>query len=337
MSALDESFLRQAIALARQARQQGEDPFAALLVRDGVVVHQSCEGTVSTGDPTAHAELRLISEYCRAQGIFSLEGYTLYASAEPCPMCAGAVHWARISRVVYSVSQEMLQRLSGGRPKPSCAAVLSGYGRAEIVGPFLADEGLAVFEGYTFVPRALRHRGRPLAGVSAARPLTEEKAGYCPHCGRALAAREVEGRTRAYCPTCGQAHYEQLKVGAGALIEREGRLLLLRRTGEPFRDCWNLPAGYAEADEDPAKTVVREVREETGLEVAVDGLVGVHYFADDPRGNGILIVYRCHTVGGELAGSDEGTAPAFFAPREIPAELAGGGHDRAVRAWIERS
>jgi tRNA(Arg) A34 adenosine deaminase TadA len=152
----DEHLLRQTIALARQAREQGEDPFAALLAWDGDVVHQAVEGTVALGDPTAHAELRLISEYCRSQRVFSLEGYTLYASAEPCPMCAGAIHWARISRLVYSVSQEMLQRLSGGRPKPSCASVLAGYGRVEIVGPLLAEEGLAVFAGYTFLPRAQR-------------------------------------------------------------------------------------------------------------------------------------------------------------------------------------
>jgi tRNA(Arg) A34 adenosine deaminase TadA len=162
--AQDEHFLRQVIALACQAREQGEDPFAALLVRDGRAVHRAIEGTVSTGDPTAHAELRLISEYCRGHQVYSLEGYTLYASAEPCPMCAGAIHWARISRVVYSVSQEMLQRMSKGRPKPSCAAVLAGYGRAEIVGPLLAEEGQAVFQGYVFRPRAqraVRPGGRP--------------------------------------------------------------------------------------------------------------------------------------------------------------------------------
>jgi tRNA(Arg) A34 adenosine deaminase TadA len=166
----DERFLRQAIALARQSREAGEDPFAALLVRDGAIVAQAIEGTVACGDPTAHAELRLISTYCRQEGTFSLEGYTLYTSAEPCPMCAGAIHWARLSRVVFSVSQEMLQRLSGGRPKPAMASVLAGYGRVEIVGPLLPEEGLAVLAEYTFVPRAERSRRRPVAG----RPRLEE-------------------------------------------------------------------------------------------------------------------------------------------------------------------
>jgi tRNA(Arg) A34 adenosine deaminase TadA/ADP-ribose pyrophosphatase YjhB (NUDIX family) len=323
----DEFFLRQTMDLARQSREQGEDPFAALLVRDGAVVHRTIEGTVALGDPTAHAELRLISEYCRAQGIFSLEGHTLYTSTEPCPMCAGAIHWARLSRVVFSVSQEMLRRLSGGRPKPSCAGVLAGYGQAEVVGPLLPEEGLAVFAGYTFLPRAERHRQR--------REHASTAAGFCSHCGAALEDGAVQGRPRQLCPQCGRIHYEQLKVGAGALIEREDRLLLLQRAHEPFRGCWNLPAGYVEADEDPAQAAVREVREEAGLEVVVDGLMEIYSFRDDPRGNGILIIYRCHVVGGELAASTEGVAPTFFARQEVPAALAGGGHDQAIQAWAE--
>jgi pyrimidine deaminase RibD-like protein len=95
--------------------------------------------------------LRLISECCQAQRRISLKGYTLYASTEPCPMCAGAIHWARISRVVFSVSQAMLQQLSGGSPKPGCAGIINtGKPQAEIVGPLLPEEGLAVFDGYTF-------------------------------------------------------------------------------------------------------------------------------------------------------------------------------------------
>jgi len=65
------------------------------------------------------------------------------------------------------------------------------------------------------------------------------------------------------------------------------------------------------------------------------GLSGVYSFADDPRGNSIPIVYRCRVAGGEAGESAEGTSPAFFSPGEIPAGLAGGGHDQAIRAWAE--
>ncbi len=159
METLDEHFLRQAITLAHQARRQGGEPFGVVLVVDGAVAHQTWDRCVEFSDPTFHAELRVISEYCQAQRRMTLTGYTLYASTEPCPMCAGAIHWARISRVVFSVSQAMLQQLSGGSPKPSCASTINtGAEQSEIVGPLLPEEGLAVFDGYVFASRAARHR-----------------------------------------------------------------------------------------------------------------------------------------------------------------------------------
>jgi tRNA(Arg) A34 adenosine deaminase TadA len=158
----DEGFLRLAIALARQGRERGGHPFGAVLALDGRVVHQVYDRCVELSDPTFHSELSLISEYCRAHQIMSLEGYTLYASAEPCPMCAGAIHWARISRVVFSVSQAMLQELSGGRPKPTAASLINiGHQPIEVVGPLIPEEGLAVFEGYAFTAnRAIPSAGR---------------------------------------------------------------------------------------------------------------------------------------------------------------------------------
>jgi len=159
---------------------------------------------------------------------------------------------------------------------------------------------------------------------------------YCPDCGTALELREFGQRQRTFCPQCQRIHYVQLKVGAGALIEQDGKLLL-QRTQSPFQGSWNLPAGYVESDESPLEAVVRETYEETGLRVEVEGLVDVYFFADDPRGNGLLIVYECRPVGGELRASQEAINPTFFAARAIPENLAGGGHNQAVRAWKKRS
>lgn len=153
----DEHFLRIAIQLALDARRQGEDPFGAVLVHKGEVVGQSTDQSIHLSDPTCHAELHLISSYCRDHKVMSLEGYSLYASTEPCAMCAGALHWSRVSRVIYSVSQQVLQRLSGGRKKPVCDVILnSGHRRVQVIGPLLEEEGLAVFDGYIFVPKAKR-------------------------------------------------------------------------------------------------------------------------------------------------------------------------------------
>lgn len=147
----DEQFLRVAINLARQAREIGDKPFGAVLVENGQIVQQSHNRIYELYDSTAHAELNLIQDYCRAQRRMSLAGCTLYSSAEPCPMCAGAIHWANISRVVYSISQPMLQQLSGGSPKMRCDVIInSGHQQVEIVGPLLPDEGLAVLAGYRF-------------------------------------------------------------------------------------------------------------------------------------------------------------------------------------------
>ncbi|MBN1284422.1 MAG: GrpB family protein [Anaerolineae bacterium] len=149
-----ETFIRRAVEQAQLARAAGDEPFGAILTLDGVVVYETPNRIFSQYDITAHAEMTAIREYCAAFNRLSLPGYTLYASAEPCPMCAGAIHWARISKVVYSVSQAMLQRLSGGTLKPSCAhAINAGSKPIEIIGPLLPEEGLRVFEGYTFVPK----------------------------------------------------------------------------------------------------------------------------------------------------------------------------------------
>ncbi len=158
---------------------------------------------------------------------------------------------------------------------------------------------------------------------------------YCMRCGAATERRylEHEGRERAVCPQCGWVHYPHLKVGAGVLIERGGRLLLLRRAHPPWPGAWNLPAGYVEIDEPPEQAAAREAREETGLEVRIVRLVDARFFADDPRGNGLLLVYRAEVVGGQLRAADETDAVAFFAPAELPADLAGGAHDVVIRAW----
>lgn len=98
----DDFFLREAIRLARNgmnSRQGG--PFGAVVVRDGVIVGQGCNRVTSTNDPTAHAEVVAIRDACQRLGTFQLTGCTLYASCEPCPMCLGAIYWARPNRIVY--------------------------------------------------------------------------------------------------------------------------------------------------------------------------------------------------------------------------------------------
>ena len=159
---------------------------------------------------------------------------------------------------------------------------------------------------------------------------------YCPRCGHTLKDREAFGRVRRFCPACKHIAYRQLKVGAGVLLEEDGHLLLLQRSSNAlaFPEAWCLPAGYCEYHEPPEGTAIREAYEETGLEVAVSELFGVFFFNDDPRGNGLLIVYHARPVGGELRLQESEVSEArTFAPAALPSRLAGGGHDQAITAW----
>ena len=143
----------------------------------------------------------------------------------------------------------------------------------------------------------------------------------------------IEHRSRSTCPACGWIYYEQLRVGVGAIIERDGRILLLRRATDPWRGHWNLPAGFVEADEAPSCAVEREVWEETALEVQESELIEAFYYDDDPRGNGVFLVYACDIVDGVLHNNFESTELRFFASHDIPDRLCGAGHARAIRAW----
>jgi len=163
--------------------------------------------------------------------------------------------------------------------------------------------------------------------------MTDKVKHYCYQCGSLLEKRPLDGRWREVCSNCGWIHYRQLKVGAAALIEQNERLLLLRRACDPWKDAWNLPAGYVEADEDPARGAERETFEETGLRVKAGELLYAHYFNDDPRGNGVLLVYRCEIVSGSIMNSPEVAEFAFFHPHEIPDHLAGAGHTRTIQDW----
>ena len=99
-------YLQQAIELARQgmdARKGG--PFGCVIVRDGEVVGKGCNGVTSTNDPTAHAEIVAIRDACQRLGEYQLTDCTVYTSCEPCPMCLGALYWARPARIVYAATR----------------------------------------------------------------------------------------------------------------------------------------------------------------------------------------------------------------------------------------
>lgn len=159
MNEKDHFFIRKANELAWESGARGFSPFGALLVYQDLVVAESMDACIVDSDPTGHPELRVISKYCRQEQKISLEGYTLYSSTEPCAMCSGAIHWARIDRVVFSVSQEMLQQKSGGKPKLNSDRIINSGGRKiAVVGPVLPEEGMQIFENYPQLSKQLLHQ-----------------------------------------------------------------------------------------------------------------------------------------------------------------------------------
>lgn len=97
----DKLFMREAIRLANESVERGGGPFGAVIVKDGEVVAGSSNSVTIDNDPTAHAEVNTIREACRKLRTFDLSGCTIYTSCEPCPMCLGAIYWARIGKIFY--------------------------------------------------------------------------------------------------------------------------------------------------------------------------------------------------------------------------------------------
>jgi tRNA(Arg) A34 adenosine deaminase TadA len=150
-----EGLLRRAFAVARRSRSQGDHPFGALLSGpDGAVLMEQCNGFTAEGhDMTAHAERLLATRASRAYGAAYLADCTLYSSAEPCAMCAGAIYWAGIGRLVYGLSEHRLRSITGNHPEnptldlPCREVFASGQRPIEVVGPLLEDEAEALHEG----------------------------------------------------------------------------------------------------------------------------------------------------------------------------------------------
>lgn len=107
MTESQKSFMRQAIELAKNGMLAGNGgPFGCVIVKDGKIIGQGSNMVLKTNDPTAHAEVVAIREACKNLKHFQLEGCEVYTSCEPCPMCLGAIFWARPARVFYACTKE---------------------------------------------------------------------------------------------------------------------------------------------------------------------------------------------------------------------------------------
>jgi len=100
-------FMNEAIKLAESnIEKQNGGPFGAIIVKDGKIVGRGNNQVTSQNDPTAHAEVQAIRDACKNLNTFNLEGCEIYASCEPCPMCLGAIYWARLDKLFYAGTKD---------------------------------------------------------------------------------------------------------------------------------------------------------------------------------------------------------------------------------------
>ncbi len=150
-----QALMHRALDLARQARDHGNHPFGALLADAGGRVRLEAENTVVTErDCTGHAETNLMRLACPNLDEETLNGATLYTSTEPCAMCAAAIYWGGVSRVVFGLRESELRVLTGDDPNnptlalPCREVFARGQRRVNVIGPLLEDEARAVHDGF---------------------------------------------------------------------------------------------------------------------------------------------------------------------------------------------
>lgn len=149
ISDVDIEFTRLAIDEAKMARENGNMPFGAVLVKDGKVVASGQNQVFTKSDHTCHAELGLIRDYCQRERTTDLSEYTLYSSCEPCVMCACPMIWTKLGRLVYSASKEALDSFAGKSIDVDIDQLFSGSTyKPIVVSGVLEEEGERVLEGY---------------------------------------------------------------------------------------------------------------------------------------------------------------------------------------------
>ena len=158
----DITYLRHAMQLALQAKTAGRHPFGAVVVgADGRILAEAGNNSMPPeGDPTQHAERVAAALAAQRVAPSVLAAATLYTNAEPCAMCAGAIYWCNIGRVVYAMSEEKLLELTGNHPEnptlrlPCRSVFASGQRSVEVIGPVdnLVDEAAAPHIGFWQTP-----------------------------------------------------------------------------------------------------------------------------------------------------------------------------------------
>ena len=170
---------------------------------------------------------------------------------------------------------------------------------------------------------------RPFPSLRVAQSVLMSLINFCPNCGARVETRQVFGRERSVCPQCGYVHFHDPKVAVGVLIEQEGKLLLTKRNHEPKMGEWSFPSGFVDAGEKVEDAAVREAKEETGVDIEIDALLGVYSETGDRT---VFIAFAGLVRGGEPQAGEEAIEVAYFDAEQLP-PLAFPHDPDIVRRW----
>jgi ADP-ribose pyrophosphatase YjhB (NUDIX family) len=160
---------------------------------------------------------------------------------------------------------------------------------------------------------------------------------YCPKCGASLKTRDEHGVDRLTCSVCGFVFYQNSKPTATALVLDGDKVLLAKRAGEPFKGMWDTPGGFLENGEHPEDGARRELLEETGLTIELQGFLGI--FMDTYGENGDATLNICYTakkISGEEAPQDDVAELRWFPIADTPEKMAFKNGDEMLRALRDK-
>lgn len=158
MTDQDRQFMMRAIELARSGMDSGDGgPFGCVVAKDGKIIAEGNNRVTSTNDPTAHAEVVAIRNACKSLDAFQLDGCSIYTSCEPCPMCLGAIYWARPAQVFYACTREDAAAVGFDDDLIYRELAMPNEERERVMINLLRDEGVALFAAWDAKPDKIEY------------------------------------------------------------------------------------------------------------------------------------------------------------------------------------